>query len=623
MTELLGRAFGSALSRTFGPWVRSVNPASLRADLIAGVLSALLVLPQGFAFASLAGLPPEYGLYTALLPCVVAALLGSSWHMVTGPTNANSLALFATLAPLAVVGSPAYIQLALAVTVMVGVMQLLVGALRLGSAANFISPSALRGFMTGAAALIALHSLIDFFGLASPTQHGTGAVLAHLGDNLSRSVPAALIVGAVTLALAVVLKRLLPRWPFMLMALVAGSALAYVMPRSAMAVSIGGPVKVVGSIPAIWPAFHSPGIPFESLPELLSIAFALTIVAMGQAISVAKTIAARSGQAIDANREFRGQGAANIVGGFFSCYVACGSVNRSMPNFEAGARTPLAAVFSAVLLLLLLAFTAPLLSHIALPAIAALLLLVAWSLFDIPGWKKLWQQSRADFSIAAVTALATVSIRLEMAILLGTMLSLVVYLHRTSRPPIRVMGFDTPAGGAVSERPFVVLANVTEASAPRNVALPECPQLKMIRMEGEVYFGAVPHVSDALRDLRASPNAPKHLLVMAKSMNFIDAAAADLWRAELTARRAEGGDLYFHRPRPEVLAFWQRVDYLKALGEGHIFATKRAAIATIFNRLDKDVCARCTVRLFDECQQLPPVSPLPPVPPVSARRADH
>jgi sulfate permease, SulP family len=609
MTELLsrafgsalGRAFGGALGRAFGPWVRTVNPTTIRADLIAGVLSALLVLPQGFAFASLAGLPPQYGLYTALLPCVVAALFGSSWHMVTGPTNANSLALFATLAPLAVVGSPAYIQLALVVTVMVGVMQWLVGVLRLGSAANFISPSALRGFMTGAAALIALHSLIDFFGLTSPARHGTGAVLAHLADNLSRSLPAALSVGGFTLVLAVVLKRLLPRWPFMLIALVAGSALA---------ASMNGGVRVVGSIPAIWPSFHLPEVKPGSLPELLSIAFALTIVAMGQAISVAKTIAAKSGQAIDANREFRGQGAANIVGGFFSCYVACGSVNRSMPNFEAGARTPLAAVFSAALLLLLLAFTAPLLSHIALPAIAALLLLVAWSLFDIPGWKKLWQQSRADFSIAAVTALATVSIRLEMAILLGTMLSLVVYLHRTSRPPMRVMGFDEPANGSLTERPFVVLN--TSAASPASTAHAECPQLKMMRMEGEVYFGAVPHVSDALRDLRALPNSPKHLLVMAKSMNFIDAAAADLWRAELTARRAEGGDLYFHRPRPEVLAFWQRVDYIKALGEDHIFATKRAAIATIFKRLDKDVCARCTVRLFDECQQLPPVSAVPP-----------
>src|SRR5258707_13869454 len=129
------------LARTFGPWVKHVNKPTLRADAIAGILGALLVLPQGFAFASLAGLPPEYGLYTAIVPCVIAALFGSSWHVVSGPTIANSLALFATLAPLAAVGSPAFIQLALAVTVLVGLMQWLIGALRLGGLANFISPS--------------------------------------------------------------------------------------------------------------------------------------------------------------------------------------------------------------------------------------------------------------------------------------------------------------------------------------------------------------------------------------------------------------------------------------------------------------------------------------------------
>ena len=147
------------LARVFGPWVHAVDRSTLRADLIAGVLGALLVLPQAIAFATLAGLPPEYGLYTAIVPCVVAALFGSSRHVMSGPTNANSLALFAMLAPLAAVGSPAYIQLALAVTVLVGVMQWLIGALRLGTLANFISPSALRGFTSGAALLIAVKSI--------------------------------------------------------------------------------------------------------------------------------------------------------------------------------------------------------------------------------------------------------------------------------------------------------------------------------------------------------------------------------------------------------------------------------------------------------------------------------
>ena len=581
-------------ARAFGPWVAQVNAHTLRADLIAGVLGALLVLPQGFAFAALAGLPPEYGLYTAIVPCVIAALFGSSWHVVSGPTNANSLALFAMLAPLAVVGSPGYIQLALAVTVLVGVMQWLIGALRLGSMANFISPSALRGFTSGAAVLIALHALTDVFGLAAPVAFGTQALLVHLGAQLGALRPASLLVAAGTVVVVLVARRVLPRWPGMLLGLVAGTALAYALNHASPWPQWGG-VAVVGSLPAIWPRLQVPSVQLGSLPELLSIAFALTIVALGQSISIAKLVAARSGQAIDANREFRGQGLSNIVGGFLSSYVSCGSLNRSLPNLEAGARTPLAAVFASMWLLLLLAFTAPVLALIPLPAIAGLLLVVAWSLLDVAGWRRLWGHGRDDFAIAAVTALATVTIRIEMAILLGTILSLVVYLYRTSRPCMRVMGFDNRA----PERPFVVRADVP---AP----LPECPQLKMIRMEGEVYFGAVPHVADQLRDMRAAPDSAKHLLVMAKSMNFIDLPAAELWRAELRTRRAVGGDLYFHRPRPPVLELWQRVGFTQELGSEHIFPTKRIAIHTIFQRLDRGVCARCRVRVFEECATLAP-----------------
>lgn len=575
-------------SRAFGPWVRSVDGRTLRADALAGVLGALLVLPQGFAFATLAGLPPEYGLYTAIVPCVVAALFGSSRHVVSGPTNANSLALFATLAPLAAVGSPAYIQLALVVTVLVGLMQWLIGALRLGSIAHFISPAALRGFTSGAAALIVWHSLADLLGLAPP---GSAALWLPLTARLDQVNPAAPAVGAVTLVALLAARRWLPRSPFMLVGLAAGTALAAAWNGHA---SASPPVAVIGSIPAIVPHFHWPGVPVRSLPELVPIAFALTIVALGQSISIAKAVAVRSGQAIDPNREFRGQGLSNIVGGLCSSYLSCGSLNRSLPNLEAGARTPLAAVFAAAWLLLLIAFSAPLLALIPKPAIAALLLSVAGSLFDLPGWRRWWREGREDFAIAAVTAIATVTIRLEMAIVLGTILSLVAYLHRTSRPYMRVMGFDSTA----PERPFVVRADVP---AP----LPECPQLKMIRMEGEVYFGAVPHVAEHLNELRAGAQAPAHLLVMAKSMNFIDLAAADLWRAELAARRRSGGDLYFHRPRPPVLELWKRLGFMRELGEDHVFPTKRIAIATIFERLDRDICSHCSARVFEECRSLP------------------
>ncbi|WP_119152900.1 SulP family inorganic anion transporter [Caldimonas tepidiphila] len=577
------------LTRWFGSWVRAVDAGTLRADGLAGLLGAVLVLPQGIAFATLAGLPPEYGLYSAILPCAIAALFGSSWHVVSGPTNANSLALFAMLAPLAVAGSANYVELALAVTVLVGLMQGLIGVMGLGSIANFISPAALLGFTGGAATLIAIHALKDLAGLPQQAGHGASAVLLHLARHLPAAQPGALAVGLVTLAVALALRRWARKWPFMLAGLAAGTL-------AAVAVNAWGarwgwaPVAVVGSIPSPWPSFHAPRIEPTALPELLGIAFALTIVALGQSISIAKAVAARSGQRIDANREFVGQGLANLFGGFFSCYVSCGSLNRSMPNLEAGARTPLAAVFSAGWLVALVAVSAPLLALIPMAAIGGLLILVAWSLLDLARWRRLAQLNRTEFGIAAATFVATVTIRLETAILLGTILSLVSYLYRTSRPAMRTMGFDSMEPG----RPFVVLDKAAGG-------LPECPQLKLLRMEGSVYFGAVQHVADRLHELRCEPQPQQHLLVMAKSMNFIDLAGAELWQAELEARRAMGGDLYFHRPRPQVMETWQHTGFIERLGRDHVFPDKHSAIATIFHHLDPAICAGCRARVFAEC----------------------
>ena len=589
------------LERLFGQWVRLVSPATLRADAMAGVLGAVLVLPQGIAFATLAGLPPEYGLYTAVVPCIIAALFGSSWHVMSGPTNANSLALFAMLSPLAFAFSPAYIQLALAVTIMVGVMQWLIGTLRLGSLANFISPAALFGFTSGAALLIAVYALPDLLGLAPAAEHGAAAVLAHVAMQFSHAQPAAMAVAVVTTLAAMGVRRLRPGWPYMLIGLAVSTTLAWlwfqlpgrggVLPSAAL--------RTVGQIATPWPKFEVPHISWASVSELLGLAFALTIVALGQAISIAKAVAARSGQRIDANREFRGQGLSNIVGGFFSCYVSCGSMNRSMPNLQAGARTPLAAVFAALLLLGLVAVSAPLLAQIPMAALAALLMLVSLALLDIARWRQLVKLSRTEFAVAMATMVATVTIRLEMAILLGTLLSLMSFLYRTSKPAMRTMGFDSWG----LERQFVV---VDDMHQPSSRVLPECPQLKLLRMEGEVYFGATQHVADTLHALRHVPQPQKHLLVMGKSMNFIDLAGAELWEAELNARRAMGGDLYFHRPRPEVIRMWQTTGFTRVLGPEHQFPDKRIAIATIFPKLDPEICRRCTARIFWECASVPP-----------------
>lgn len=604
----------SALAKLFGPWVREVDRGTLRADALAGLLGAVLVLPQAIAFAALLGLPPSYGLATAVLPCIVAALFGSSRHVMSGPTNANSLALAAMLAPLAAMGSPAYIQLVLLVTLLVGALQLAVGALRLGALAHFISPAALRGFTGGAALLIALHSLKDLLGVAVPAGGSTAATLAALAQHLPQANPAALVVGLLTIAAALAARRAWPRSPHLLLGMAVGMLAAAAL---AWGLHAWPAVEVVGVVPQAWPRWQPPEIHWSHLPALAGSALALTVIALGQSYSIAKVLSQRSGQYIDVNREFVGQGLSNLAGGLFSCFVSCGSLNRSLPNLESGARTPLASVFSALWLLALVAVSASLLAAIPMAAVAALLLVVAWSLLDVPQWRRLHALSRREFGIALATLVATLAVPLALAIGFGTLLSLADYLWRTARPAMRTMGFDSRESG----RHFVIADD-----NPR--ALPECPQLKLLRMEGSVYFGATQHVGERLHELRAASEpletrraAPevldplggragprtgpggmqKHLLVMAKSMNFVDVAGDELWRDELRLRRAAGGDLYFHRPRPQVMALWQRSGFVDELGRDHVFPDKRTAIATIVPRLDAGICARCTVKLFDEC----------------------
>ena len=595
------------LAKLFGPWVREVDGRTLRIDVLAGLLGAVLVLPQAIAFAALVGLPPSYALATAVLPCIVAALFGSSRHVMSGPTNANSLAIAAMLAPLAVVGSPDYIQLVLVVTVLVGLMQLAIGALKVGTLAHFISPAALRGFTGGAALLIAVHALKDLLGIVLPPGRPAPEVLTLLVQRLPQFNPAALVVGVGTIAAALLAKRLWPRSPHMLAGMVAGGLMAAALTRWSPG---WDPVEVVGIVPEAWPRWQPPAVELRRLPELAGLAVALTIVSLGQSFSIAKVLAARSGQHVDANREFVGQGLSNVVGGFFSCFLSCGSLNRSIPNLEIGARTPLAAAFSALWLLALVAVSATLLAAIPMAAVSGLLLLVAWSLLDVTNWRRLWALSRLEFGIALATLVATLAIPLAFAILFGTLLSLAAYLWRTARPAMRTMGFDTPAPPGRSEgadrsahargmsdapvRPFVIADDNPNA-------LPECPQLKLLRMEGSVYFGATQHVGERLHALREQPAPQKHLLVMAKSMNFIDLAGDDLWRDELRLRRKMGGDLYFHRPRPPVTDLWQRSGFLAEMGRDHVFPDKRIAIATIVPMLDAGICARCTVKLFEEC----------------------
>jgi SulP family sulfate permease len=571
-------------------WWPLVGRASLRADLAAGAVGAVIVLPQGIAFATLAGLPPQYGLYAAMVPAVVAALWGSSRHLVSGPTNAISLVVFATMAQLAEPASAQYVSLVITLSFIVGLMQLAMGLARLGVLANFMSHTVVVAFTAGVALLIIASQLRNFFGVAIPPGASFFQTLHAFAAEAGAIAPYAVLVGAVTLAAGIAARRWLPRFPYMIVAMVAGGVLGYALNRWIGQDHAG--LRTLGALPSALPPLSAPQLSLDTLRALSGAAIAVSALGLVEAVSIARSIAVKSGQRIDGNQEFIGQGLSNLVGSFFSAYPSSGSFNRSGANYEAGAKTPLAAVFSAALLVLIVLAVAPLAAFIPIASMAAILFLVAWSLIDFHHIATIARASRGEATVLGATFLATLVLHLEMAVLVGIVLSLLLYLRRTSRPALRSIVPD----------PESPLRKFRE----RRPGEAECPQLRILRIEGSLYFGAVDHVGEYLHQIEERRPAQKHLLVLSKSMNFVDVAGAELLAAEAHRRRERGGGLYFHGLRESASRMLFGPAFAGRFDPAARLATKRDAIATLFGRLDRGVCATCRARIFLECAGLPP-----------------
>jgi SulP family sulfate permease len=564
-------------------WWPMVDRRSLRADLLAGLTGAVILVPQAVAYASIAGLPPEYGLYTAIVPVVIAALFGSSWHLVSGPTAAISIVVFATLSPLAEPGSAAYVGLVLTLTFMVGVLTLLMGLARLGSLVNFVSQSVVVGFTAGAAMLIATSQLKNFFGL---TLAAGGRFLDTLG-NFVRQVgeldPYVTSVGMATLAASVLARHYLPRAPYMIIAMLVGSLCGLL--ANALAEGANR-VPTVSAVPRGLPPLSAPVWSLETLRQLASIALALTLLSLTEALAIARAVALKSGQRIDGNQEFFGQGLANLLGSFFSAYVSSGSFTRSGINYSAGARTPLAAVFSSLCLVATLLALAPALRFLPIASMAAILFLVAYSLIDWHHIGTILKTSRSESAVLLATLLATLFLQLEFAIYVGVALSLLLFLERSARPSVRDA---VPAPGAASYH-YVEQGNE-----------PDCLQLKTVFIDGPLYFGAVDHVQRRLRQIDDTNPAHKHLLLLAPGLHFVDLSGAELLVQEARRRKRLGGGLYFHRLQQPVRETLDKAGYLREIGPENLFAIGQDVMASLYPRLDPETCRRCTRRVFRQC----------------------
>jgi sulfate permease, SulP family len=576
----------------FRAWWGRLDGPTVRADLLAGLVGAIIVLPQGVAFATLAGLPPQYGLYCAMVPTLIAALFGSSHHAVSGPTNAISLVVLATLAPLAEPGSARYIELALTLAFIVGVMMLAMGLLGLGMLVNFISHTVVVAFTTGVGVLIASSQLGNFFGVSLPRGSSFMQLLYGFFSNLADVKPFVVFVALSTLLAGILSQRFVRKVPYMIVAVVAGSLVGYALNTWLGQATTG--ITVLGPMPSALPPLSYPVFALDTITPLVGIAVAVTALALTESVSVGRSVALKSGQRIDASQEFVGQGLANIGASFFSGYPSCGSFNRSSANYDAGARTPLAAASAAVLLVLIVLAIAPLVAQLPHAAMAALLMMIAWRLVSFAELRDIWRAGKSERLVLGVTLAATLFMNLEFAVLLGVALSLALYLQRTAQP--RMV--------AVVPNPAAPSRKTTEVRD----GLAECPQLRMLRVEGALYFGAVSHLERALDTMRAERPEQRHLLLLCKGVSFIDLTASHALAKEAKDRRKAGGGLYFHGLRDPVVDDLRAQGELDAIGTENIFHTKSEAIGSIVPRLDHGVCAGCAARIFLECEGLPGAS---------------
>ena len=568
----------------FLAWRGRMSVGQLRADLLAGLTGALVVLPQGVAFATIAGMPPQYGLYASIVPTIIAALFGSSWHLVAGPSTTASLVLFASLSAFEPTGTPRYVELAITLAAMAGVMELALGLFRLGALVNFISHTVVVGYTAGVGILIMTTQLRNFFGLHVPHTSVFWEALSGAAAALPTASFAVTVVALVTLLAGVAARRLTSKVPYMIPAILAGGVAGYLADSIAP-----GSVSTVGALPASLPPLSMPSFDPATWGLLLPTALAIGVSALNEVVSIGRALAIRSEQRLDINQEFIGQGLANLIGSFFSGYVVSGSFNRSALNYESGAKSQMSAVFGGLILAGILVFAAPLAAYLPHAAMAATLELVGWSLIDRKSLARIWRSGTTERGVLIATIGVALFIQIQAAILAGVVLSLVVYLYRTSNPQLRPRVPD-PVDGS---RKFI----------DAGPGAPECPQFRLVRLDGSLYFGAVNAFRDALNAFeRQTPDCKRYGVIM-RGVNFIDLAGAEALAIEARRLKASGGGLYLINIKERPLEFLQHGGYVDEIGRSNIFTSKGAALSGIYRTFDYELCSRCALRVFRECSR--------------------
>ena len=549
-------------------WATNYRREDLTGDIMAGVIVAIMLVPQGMAYALLAGLPPQVGLYASIVPLLIYGLLGTSRALAVGPTALVSLLVASGISGLTTQGSGEYITLTLTLALMIGLIQLAMGVLRLGFLVNFLSHPVLSGFTSAAALVIAASQLKHVMGISMPRSENVFETLAYALEHVSETNLAALTLALGSIIVLWLFKSRVGRWlkarevpPHLITPITKGGPLVVVAVGTLLVSAFSLNISIVGTVPAGLPPLTIPSL--DKLSALLPVALTISLLGFTESVSVAKALASKRRDALDANQELIALGAANIGAAFTGAYPVTGGFSRSVVNFSAGANTGLASILTAGLIALTVTFLMPLFYSLPQAVLAAIILVAVTNLFDLKTLRHTWRYSKVDALSLLVTFAAVLVLGIENGILVGIISALVLYLWRTSRPHIAIVG------------------RVGETEHFRNVLRHEvqtCPQVLTVRVDESLYFANAQFLETYLLNAVAERPQVKHLVLVCSAVNFIDSSALESLERLMDELRSAGVTLHLSEVKGPVMDRLRAIGFIDHLGAQHVYLSTHQAM---------------------------------------------
>ncbi len=554
----------------FLSWIGELKKADTpRADIIAGITVALVLVPQSMAYAQLAGLPVYYGLYASFLPPMVAALFGSSRQLATGPVAVVSLMTAAALEPLAAGSPEGYLAYAVLLAFMVGAFQFFLGVFRLGVLVDFLSHPVVVGFTNAGALIIATSQLSKIFGVTvEKAEHHYETVIRVVEAAMDYTHLPTLWMGLLSIGILYGLKKHLPKIPNVLVAVMVTTVLSWYTGFQ----EAGG--RVVGEIPVGLPGFALPLFDWDIMTQLIATAVTIALIGFMEAIAIAKAMAARTRQRLDTNQELIGQGLSNMVSGCFSGYPGSGSFSRSAVNINAGAVTGLSSVVTGVVVGITLLWLTPLLYHLPQATLAAVIIMAVINLIKIEPIIHAWKAQPHDGVVAVITFVLTLVMapHLDKGIIVGVGLSIGLFLYRSMRPRVAVL--SRFHDGTMRD---IEVHN-----------LPTSPKISVMRFDGSLYFANAGYFETKVLEVVAANPELRYIIIDGQAINQLDATGEEVLHHLANRLKKNGIQLLVARMKKQFMDVIRHTGLIETLGAEHFFSRIQYALNFAWDELGED-----------------------------------